>query len=254
MVVREEEEGLQTYCHIGTGNYHPDTAQLYEDLGLFTCDEVMAKDVTNVFNLLTGFAPEQRFDKLLVAPRYMRKGMLDLIDYEIEEAKASKPARIIAKMNSLEDPQIIERLYEASKAGVEIDLIVRGVCRLRPGIAGLSERIRVHSVIGRFLEHSRLYYFYHSGEQIYTIGSADWMHRNLDARVEAITPIESEQLKKYLHFVLEIYLKDNRQRWMLESDGTYSKASTTEKGVKKGTHKAMMKHISSSKAPIPMPV
>ncbi|MDA0736007.1 MAG: polyphosphate kinase 1 [Bacteroidetes bacterium] len=252
-VVREEEEGLRTYCHIGTGNYHPDTAQLYEDLGLFTCDEVMAKDVTNVFNLLTGFAPEQRFDKLLVAPRYMRKGMLDLIDHEIEEAKASKPARIIAKMNSLEDPQIIERLYEASNTGVEIDLIVRGVCRLRPGVAGLSDRIRVHSVIGRFLEHSRLYYFYHSGEHIYTIGSADWMHRNLDARVEAITPIESEQLKKYLQFVLEIYLKDNRQRWMLESDGTYSKATTTEKGVKKGTHKAMMKHISSSKTPIPMP-
>jgi len=253
MVVREEEEGLRTYCHIGTGNYHPDTAQLYEDLGLFTCDAVIAKDVTNVFNLLTGFAPKQRFDKLLVAPKYMRKGMLNLIDHEIKEAKASRRARIIAKMNSLEDPQIIERLYEASKAGVEIDLIVRGVCRLRPGIEGLSKRIRVHSVIGRFLEHSRVYYFYHSGELIYAIGSADWMHRNLDARVEAITPIESEKLKKYLQFIFEIYLNDNRQRWILARDGSYSKASAIEQGVKEGTHNSLMRHISSSTAPIPMP-
>ena len=253
MVVREEEEGLRTYCHIGTGNYHPDTAQLYEDLGLFTCDAVIAKDVTNVFNLLTGFAPKQRFDKLLVAPKYMRKGMLNLIDQEIKEAKASRYARIIAKMNSLEDPQIIERLYEASKAGVEIDLIVRGVCRLKPGIAGLSERIRVHSVIGRFLEHSRVYYFYHSGESIYAIGSADWMHRNLDARVEAITPIESANLKKYLQFIFEIYLNDNRQRWILAWDGSYSKASTMEQVVKEGTHNSLMRHTSSSKAPIPMP-
>ena len=253
MVVREEEEGLRTYCHIGTGNYHPDTAQLYEDLGLFTCDAVIAKDVTNVFNLLTGFAPKQRFDKLLVAPKYMRKGMLNLIDQEIKEAKASRYARIIAKMNSLEDPQIIERLYEASKAGVEIDLIVRGVCRLKPGIAGLSERIRVHSVIGRFLEHSRVYYFYHSGERIYAIGSADWMHRNLDARVEAITPIESANLKKYLQFIFEIYLNDNRQRWILAWDGSYSKASTMEQVVKEGTHNSLMRHTSSSKAPIPMP-
>lgn len=253
MVVREEEKGLRTYCHIGTGNYHPDTAQLYEDLGLFTCDEVMAKDVTNVFNLLTGFAPEQRFDKLLVAPKYMRRGMIGLIDHEIEEAKAARPARIIAKMNSLEDPQIIEQLYQASKSGVQVDLIVRGVCRLRPGIDGLSENIRVHSVIGRFLEHSRVYYFYHSGEQIYTIGSADWMHRNLDARVEAVTPIESEELKKYLQFVLEIYLNDNRQRWILSADGSYTKAILTGKGVNKGTHKALMKHVSSSMAPVPMP-
>ena len=253
MVVREEEEGLRTYCHIGTGNYHPDTAQLYEDLGLFTCDAVIAKDVTNVFNLLTGFAPKQRFDKLLVAPKYMRKRMLNLIDQEIKEAKASRYARIIAKMNSLEDPQIIERLYEASKAGVEIDLIVRGVCRLKPGIAGLSERIRVHSVIGRFLEHSRVYYFYHSGERIYAIGSADWMHRNLDARVEAITPIESANLKKYLQFIFEIYLNDNRQRWILAWDGSYSKASTMEQVVKEGTHNSLMRHTSSSKAPIPMP-
>lgn len=253
MVVREEEKGLRTYCHIGTGNYHPDTAQLYEDLGLFTCDTVIAKDVTNVFNLLTGFAPKQRFDTLLVAPKYMRKGMLKLIDHEIKEAKASRPARIIAKMNSLEDPQIIERLYEASKVGVEIDLIVRGVCRLRPGIVGLSERIRVHSVIGRFLEHSRVFYFYHSGELIYNIGSADWMHRNLDARVEAITPIESIKLKKYLQFIFEIYLNDNRQRWRLNRDGTYSKASTMEQGLNEGTHNSLMKHISSSKAPIPMP-
>lgn len=253
MVVREEEEGLRTYCHIGTGNYHPDTAQLYEDLGLFTCDEIMAKDVTNVFNLLTGFAPEQRFEKLLVAPNYMRKGMLELIDHEIMAAQEGKQARIIAKMNSLEDPQIIQHLYKASQAGVQVDLIVRGVCRLKPGVSGMSENIRVHSVIGRFLEHSRIYYFYHSGEELYMIGSADWMHRNLDARVEAITPIESAALKQYLEFMLSVYLKDTQQRWALDSGGAYTKVENTGDETATGTHQRLMHHMKTSESPIPMP-
>jgi len=253
MVVREEEGGLRTYCHIGTGNYHPDTAQLYEDLGLFTCDEIMAKDVTNVFNLLTGFAPEQQFEKLMVAPNYMRKGMLSLIDHEIDAAEKGEKGQIIAKMNSLEDPQIIQYLYRASKAGVQIDLIVRGVCRLKPGIPELSENIRVHSVIGRFLEHSRIYYFYHSGEELYTIGSADWMHRNLDARVEAITPIESTALKKYLEFMLKVYLEDTQQRWQLNSSGHYHKDENSNKTTNVGTHQRLMHHMKASETPIPMP-
>lgn len=253
MVVREEEGGLRTYCHIGTGNYHPDTAQLYEDLGLFTCDEIMAKDVTNVFNLLTGFAPEQQFEKLMVAPNYMRKGMLSLIDHEIDAAERGEKAQIIAKMNSLEDPQIIQHLYRASQAGVQIDLIVRGVCRLKPGIPDLSENIRVHSVIGRFLEHSRIYYFYHSGQELYTIGSADWMHRNLDARVEAITPIESTALKKYLEFMLKVYLEDTQQRWQLDSNGHYHKGENSNKTTNAGTHQRLMHHMKASEAPIPMP-
>jgi len=215
MVVREEEDGLKTYCHVGTGNYHPGTAQLYEDFGLFTCDETIASDVTNVFNLLTGYAPDQTFEKLIVAPKHMRKQMASFIDFEIEEAKAGRPSRIIAKMNSLEDPAIIQQLYEASQVGVQIDLIVRGVCRLIPGKENLSENIRVHSVIGRFLEHSRIFYFHHAGEHIYTLGSADWMHRNLDNRVEAVIKVERPELKKYLQFVINIYLNDNQQRWVL---------------------------------------
>ena len=231
MVVREESDGLRTYCHIGTGNYHPDTAQLYEDLALFTCDETLTSDVTDVFNLLTGYAPGQTFEKLLVAPNHMRQQMNDLIEKEVEEAKKGNTARIIAKMNTLEDPLIIQQLYEASEAGVKIDLIVRGVCRLIPGKKGLSENITVHSIIGRYLEHSRIYYFHHAGEDKYFIGSADWMHRNLDARVEAIAPIEQKELKKYLQFILNIYFNDNKQRWLLMSDGSYQRAPQ-EKGCK----------------------
>lgn len=252
MVVREEEEGLRTYCHIGTGNYHPDTAQLYEDLGLFTCDEVIASDVTDIFNLLTGYAPDQAFEKLIVAPNHMRKQMTELIEFEIEEARNGRPSRIIAKMNSLEDSLIIQRLYEASQAGVKIDLIVRGVCRLIPGKEGLSENIKVHSIIGRFLEHSRIYYFHNAGNHIYTIGSADWMHRNLDARVEAIVPIEKKELKKYLQFMLNLYLQDNQQRSVLNSDGSYTKIAKKKGERKVSSHKVLMNHMKDSANPIPM--
>jgi polyphosphate kinase len=252
MVVREEEDGLRTYCHIGTGNYHPDTAQLYEDLGLFTCDEQIASDVTDIFNLLTGFAPDQSFEKMLVAPKHMRNQMTELIEFETNEARNDRPARIIAKMNSLEDPMIIQKLYEASEAGVKIDLIVRGVCRLIPGKEGLSTNITVHSVIGRFLEHSRVYYFMNGGEHIYAIGSADWMHRNLDARVEAIIPIEKEELKKYLQFILRIYLADNQQRWLLDEGGEYIKAKKKKGERKASTHKVLMNHMRDSAEPVPM--
>lgn len=251
MVVREESDGLRTYCHIGTGNYHPDTAQLYEDLALFTCDEVLCSDVTDVFNLLTGYAPDQTFEKLLVAPNHMRKQMNELIEFEINEAREGRPARIIAKMNSLEDPVIIQKLYEASETGVNIDLIVRGVCRLIPGVEGMSENITVHSIIGRYLEHSRIYYFNHRGEHKYFIGSADWMHRNLDARVEAIAPIENEKLKKYMQFVLNIYFNDNKQRWILNADGSYDRAKKEKGKSKLSAHDYLMNHMKESEEPIP---
>lgn len=251
IVVREEEDGLRRYVHIGTGNYHPDTAQLYEDLGYFTCREDIASDVSDVFNLLTGYAPDQTFRKAFVAPKHLRRNIMKLIEIEIDSVKENKPARIIAKMNSLEDPLIIQKLYEASQAGVKIDLIVRGVCRLIPQKKGLSENIRIHSIIGRFLEHSRCYYFRHGGDDLYFIGSADWMHRNLDNRVEVLTPIEHPQLKKYLRFMLDIYLNDNQQRWVMKSDGNYRKVHRKKEKDKVGTHQYLMTHTKSYSEPIP---
>lgn len=251
MVVREEANELKTYCHIGTGNYHPGTARIYEDFGYFTCNSTIGKDVTDVFNLLTGYAPDQQFKKLIVAPKYMREKFTQLINNEIKHAQNNKEARIIAKMNSLEDPLIIQQLYYASSQGVKIDLIVRGVCRLIPQQKELSENIKVHSIIGRFLEHSRIYYFKNGGEYQYSIGSADWMRRNLDMRVEAITPIDAKALKEYLNYVLHIYLNDNTQRWLLNDKGNYSRPHKSSKETKIATHKALMNHIGNNKEPRP---
>jgi len=251
IVVREERDGLRRYVHIGTGNYHPDTAQLYEDLGYFTCREELASDVSDIFNLLTGYAPDQTFQKAFVAPNHLRNNITKLILTETEGAKNGKKGRIIAKMNSLEDPQIIEKLYEASQAGVKIDLIVRGVCRLIPGKKGLSENIHVHSVIGRFLEHSRCYYFYHGGEEKYYIGSADWMHRNLDARVETLAPIEDPDLKTYLKFMFNLYLKDGKQRWILQSNGVYKRIKNRKGTDPLGVQQHLMEHTKAFKSPIP---
>lgn len=251
IVVREEGDELRRYIHIGTGNYHPDTAQLYEDLGYFTCNEEIGKDVTDLFNLLTGYAPRQTYRKLLVAPNHLRKKMTSLIDVEIAAAKKGETGRIIAKMNSLEDPLIIQKLYEASEAGVKIDLIVRGVCRLLPGKKGLSENIRVHTIIGRFLEHSRCYYFHYNGEDRYYIGSADWMHRNLDARVEVLAPIGHPKLKAYLQFVLNLCLRDNRQRWLMKSNGNYKKVKPKKGEQKISTHAVLMNHTREQQEPVP---
>lgn len=248
MVVRDEEDGLRIYCHIGTGNYHPVTAKLYEDMGLFTCDERIGADVADIFNLLTGYAPDQSFDKLLVAPKYLRKKTMRLIAGEIEAAEKGKEARIVAKMNSLEDTLIIQELYKASAAGVKTDLIVRGVCRLIPQKPGLSENINVHSVIGRFLEHSRIYYFANGGANQYSIGSADWMHRNLDARVEALTPVSDPGLKKYLQFVLKLYLDDNTQRWLLNKDGEYIRVSAGKKSARLSAQETLMAQTGDSGA------
>lgn len=251
VVVREEEEGLRRYVHIGTGNYHPETSRYYEDLGFFTCDEIIGSDVSDLFNLLTGFAPDQHYSKLVVAPKYMRDKLMSLIEYEMQEARAGREGRITAKMNNLEDPLIIQALYEASQAGVKIALVVRSVCRLIPQKKGLSENIRIYSIVGRFLEHSRVYNFHHGGEDLFFIGSADWMHRNLDARIEALVPIQNRQLKEYLRFVLEIYFKDNEQRWELGSDGSYKRVEPEEEAPVIGVNRELMKHAMLLQEPIP---
>jgi polyphosphate kinase len=222
LVVRQEGDRLVRYVHIGTGNYNPKTARFYSDLGIFSCCDDLGADLTDLFNYLTGYSRQTEYRKLLVAPVNMREKFLHLIQREIDHQKQGYPSYIIAKMNSLVDPEIISALYEASQVGVNIDLIIRGMCCIRPKVKGLSDRIRVISVIGRFLEHSRIFYFSNGGEEQIYIGSADWMPRNLDARVEVITPVEDPSLVKELKQILEIVLADNRQAWDLKSDGTYT--------------------------------
>jgi len=221
LVVRQEGDRLVRYMHIGTGNYNPKTARFYSDLGIFSCRDELGADLTDLFNYLTGYSRQREYRKLLVAPVNMRDKFLQLIQREIDHQKQGYPSYIIAKMNSLVDPETINALYEASQVGVNIDLIIRGICCIRPKVKGLSDRIRVISVIGRFLEHSRIFYFSNGGKEQVYIGSADWMPRNLDARVEVITPVEEVSLVKELKQILEIVLADNRQAWDLRADGTY---------------------------------
>ncbi|MBD2163988.1 polyphosphate kinase 1 [Calothrix membranacea FACHB-236] len=221
MVVRREKDRMRRYVHIGTGNYNQKTARLYTDLGLFTCNEEIGADITDLFNFLTGYSRQKSYRELLVAPVNMRDRFLALIHREIENAKNGITGRIVAKMNSLVDPQIIATLYEASRAGVQIDLIIRGVCCLRPGLKDISENIRIISIVGRFLEHSRIFYFYNNAQEEIYIGSADWMRRNLDRRVEVITPIKDPDIAKDLQEILGIMLADNRQAWELQSNGSY---------------------------------
>jgi polyphosphate kinase len=222
LVVRQESDGLRSYAHIATGNYNTDTAELYTDLGLFTCDPEIAEDLAELFNLLTlGHIGQPRFSHLYVAPISMRSGTLDMIRREIDHAKAGRGGRIAAKMNSLEDPEIVRALYDASAAGVEIDLVVRGVCRLRPGVAGLSETIRVRSIVGRFLEHARIFSFGNAGQPEYFIASADWMSRNLDWRVETMVPVLAPALRAELQAILDCQFADNSKAWVLGGDGTY---------------------------------
>ncbi len=221
LVVRQERGELRCYVHLATGNYNPDTAKLYTDLGLFTAREDIAGDAVQLFNMLTGYVHKPRFQKLLVAPINMRPRFLELIEYEVQHQRAGRGGRIIAKMNALDDRQIIEALYDASAAGVEIDLIVRGICRLRPGLPGRSETIRVLSIVGRFLEHTRIFCFGNAGRPEYYIGSADWMSRNLDARVEAIAPVEDPRLQEELQTILDLQLGDNVKAWDMQADGSY---------------------------------
>ncbi|MDP9172467.1 MAG: polyphosphate kinase 1 [Planctomycetota bacterium] len=221
MVVREEPEGLRTYCHIGTGNYNSRTAQLYTDLGFFTVNPQITDDVIDLFHYLTGRSLKRDYRKLLVAPVNMRERFILKIRREAEHARAGREARITAKMNALQDPKIISELYAASQAGVKIELFVRGFCCLRPGDPELSRNIRVVSILGRFLEHSRIYYFLNGGAEEFFIGSADWMQRNLDYRVEAIAPIEDELLRDRLREILDIMRADRGHAWELRPDGSW---------------------------------
>ena len=221
LVVRRDADGIRRYVHIGTGNYNTKTARLYTDMGLFTCHPEIGADLSDLFNSLTGVSRQKFYRRLAVAPVTLRARMLELIDRETAHARAGKGGRIIAKMNALVDPEIIAALYRASQAGVSVDLIIRGICCLVPGLTGMSEHIRVISIIGRFLEHSRVAFFANAGNPEYYIGSADWMPRNFDRRVEVMTPIEDPGLHKGLEAVLATCLQDNRQAWELGADGQY---------------------------------
>ncbi len=223
LVVRREEEGIRRYVHLGTGNYNDTTARFYTDMGLLTCSEPIGEDATAVFNMLSGYSEPVAWNKLSVAPLWLKDRFLYLIGREAEHARAGREARIIGKMNSLCDPDIIEALYKASAAGVKIELIVRGICSLRPGIPGVSENITVHSIVGFFLEHSRIFYFLNEGNEEYYLGSADWMPRNLDRRVEIVFPIEREELKADLKHFLSLELSDTIKAHVLTADGNYEK-------------------------------
>ena len=218
LVVRDEAQGLRLYCHMGTGNYNPKTARFYEDLGLLSADPLLTDDLTKLFNQLSGFAPHSTYSRLLVAPRTLRSGLLEKIANETAMAKAGRPSGIQIKLNSLLDEEFVEALYEASQAGVKVDIIVRGICSLRPGIAGLSENITVRSILGRFLEHSRIYHFVNGGEDEYWIGSADLMHRNLDRRVESLVRIERPAHKASLQEIFDLSLSDETSSWHQDQD------------------------------------
>lgn len=240
LVVRQEGDHIRRYVHIGTGNYNPKTARLYTDLGLMTCRDDLGADLTDLFNFLTGYSRQHSYRKLLVAPVNLRDRMVAMIRRELDHARDRRPGRIIAKMNSLVDPQIIQCLYEASQAGVEIDLIVRGICCLRPGVKGISENIRVISIIGRFLEHSRIFYFENDGRPEVYIGSADWMPRNLDRRVEAVTPVEDPTLIDQLRDLLDLFLDDNRQAWEMHTDGTFTQRRPRDGEAVRSSHEILM--------------
>ena len=224
IIVRKEEDGIRRYVHLGTGNYNASTAHGYTDLGLLTTEEALGADLTELFNVLTGYSAQTKYRRLLVAPNELRPAFMAKIDREIEQHQRSGNGHLIFKFNALTDEDMIMALYRASQAGVRIDLIVRGMCCLRPGIPGLSETIHVRSIIGRFLEHNRIYYFHNGGAPEVYLGSADLMDRNLDRRVEALFPIDDERQRHYLRdVVLELYLQDNTQARVLHADGTYTR-------------------------------
>jgi len=230
LVVRQEQDGLRRYCHIGTGNYHPRTARYYEDLGLLTADNQVGEDLSKLFNQLSGYAPKSTFDRLLVAPRSVRSGLIERIDAEIANKKAGLPAQVRIKVNSMVDESIIDSLYRASQAGVEVGVIVRGICSLRPGVPGLSENITVRSVLGRFLEHSRVFTFANGGDPVVYIGSADMMHRNLDRRVEALVQLSNREDIAEVGSLLNRYLDPGTSSWHLDVDGEWTRHHLDEDG------------------------
>ncbi|HEY5939325.1 MAG TPA: hypothetical protein VIT87_00805, partial [Gemmatimonadales bacterium] len=229
LVVRREADGIRRYVHLATGNYNPTTAKLYTDLGLFTASPEFGEDTSELFNLLTGYSQGRRWRKFLVAPLGLREQVVELIDREGRNAEMGQPARIIAKMNGLVEPSVIDALYRAARAGVRIDLVVRGTCCLRPGIPGLSENIRVTSIVDRFLEHSRIFYFENSGAPEVFLGSADWMPRNFFRRIEVMFPVEDPRLKaRLIDELLPVVLNDNVKARQLQADGTYTRVTRAE--------------------------
>src|SRR5262249_36617925 len=252
LVVRQEGDGARCYCHIGTGNYNQKTARLYEDLGLFTCDPEITRDVVQLFHSLTGHARSHHFERLLVAPWNMRERFIELIRREVEHLKAGRPARIVAKMNQLEDEEVAEELVLASGAGLPIDLIIRGFCCLKPGVPGRTETIRVRSIIGRFLEHSRVFHFTNGAadprDGDFFIGSADWMTRNLSERVGVVVPVGVRALRKRLGDIRAVYLDDMRQAWIMSTDGSYQRVAVDaggKAGSADGTHATLMRLTSA---------
>ena len=226
MVVRQEGEGIRRYIHLSTGNYNAVTSAIYEDIGIFTCDTAIGEDATDLFNFMTGYSAKQEYQKLLVAPGNLRRKLEMLIKRETANAKEGLKAHLILKTNSLVDPELIKLLYEASQAGVKVDLLVRGICCLQAGVKGLSDRIRVISIVGRYLEHSRVYYFLNNGNEEIYLSSADLMPRNLDHRVEIMFPVEDPVHIQYLHHdVLDNYFKDNLQGRYMQPDGGYARVN-----------------------------
>lgn len=246
LIVRQESDGPKTYCHIGTGNYHSGTARLYTDLGLITCDPIIGRDLVNLFHYLTGYAPEQPYEKAIIAPRDMRNYIYERIQQEIEFQKQHKNGRIIAKMNALDDVGVIRMLYGASQAGVQIDLIIRGHTRLRPKLPGYSDNIRVISILGRFLEHDRIFYFHNNNQPITSISSADWRNRNLSERVELLVPVEAPLLQKRLIQLLNTALSDNQLAWELDQDGQYTLRQAAGAKSQYNMHKILMQQASNT--------
>jgi len=246
LVVRSEPGGIRTYAHIGTGNYNPETARIYTDFGLFTSNKEITRDITELFNFLTGFSKQTEYRKLLVAPVNLREGILARIEREIAQAEKTGSGRLIFKVNSLVDPEVIEALYNASQVGVRVDLIVRGACCLRPGITGLSERIQVVSIVGRFLEHSRAFYFENGENPELLIGSADLMRRNLDRRIETLVPVEDSRLIRHVReSILERYFEDNTNAWSLQKDGTYTRKRPKNRQFSNQVQSYLMGHPST---------
>jgi polyphosphate kinase len=247
LVVRDEPTGIRSYCHIGTGNYNPKTARMYEDLGILSSDQELTDDLSKLFNQLSGFAPQSTYGRLLVAPRTLRPGLIERIDQEIQNAKDGMPSGVQLKLNSLLDEEFVEKLYEASQAGVPVDLVVRGICALKPGVPGLSENIKVRSILGRFLEHSRIFHFTNAGEDEYWIGSADLMGRNLNRRVESLVRIDKKSHKEYLQEILDLGLSDEVSSWHLTGDQWIRHTTSASGHSLKNMHSLFAKRFKNEK-------
>ncbi len=241
LVVRQDYDGIRRYVHVGTGNYHAVTARIYTDLGLLTCNEAIGQDATELFNYLTtGYTPRRKYEKMLPAPKFLKKALLSGIEREIRLHSEKRPGLIQFKMNALEDADIVQALYRASQAGVKVDLVIRDTCRLRPGLPGISKNIRVVSIVGRFLEHSRIYYFHNGGKEQYLIGSADAMKRNLEARVEVVVPVEDRKLRAEIRTLFDVHLNDNRSAWDMQPDGSYVQRMPAPGQESRGSHEILV--------------